>query len=105
MHIHTHIHAAPFISSRVVEENLYRIRDFSFDESYLILMTFTFGEEGAVSRQSSSFCLILLITCLNRYGTYSKQRNYMYVTKSEIRDKRICLLSIIFEVASSRDQL
>ena len=25
--------------------------------------------------------------------------------KTEIRDKQICLLSIIFEVASSRDQL
>ena len=27
------------------------------------------------------------------------------MTKSEIQDKQICLLSIIFEVASSRDQL
>ena len=26
------------------------------------------------------------------------------MTKSKIRDKQICLLSIIFEVASSRDQ-
>ena len=34
-----------------------------------------------------------------------KQRNYMEMTKSEIRDKQMCLLSIIFEAASSRDQL
>ena len=27
------------------------------------------------------------------------------MTKSEIRDKEICLLSIIFEVASSREKL
>ena len=27
------------------------------------------------------------------------------MTKSEIRDKQICLLIIIFEVANSRDQL
>ena len=27
------------------------------------------------------------------------------MTKSEIPDKQLCLLSIIFEVASSRDQL
>ena len=31
--------------------------------------------------------------------------NYMEMTKSEIRDKHICLVSIIFEVANSRDQL
>ena len=31
-----------------------------------------------------------------------KQRNYIEMTKSEIRDKQICILSIIFEVA---DQL
>ena len=29
----------------------------------------------------------------------------MEMTKSEIRDKQICFLSIIFEVANSRDQL
>ena len=34
-----------------------------------------------------------------------KVRNYMLMTKSEIRDKQICLLSIIFEVGGSRDQL
>ena len=33
----------------------------------------------------------------------SKQRNYTSMTKSEIRDKQICLLNIIFEVASRRD--
>ena len=36
---------------------------------------------------------------------YSKHRNYLEMTKSEIRDKQICLLSVIFEVANSRDQL
>ena len=29
----------------------------------------------------------------------------MEMTKSEILEKQICLLSIIFEVANSRDQL
>ena len=35
----------------------------------------------------------------------SKEITGKFLTKSEIRDKQICLLSIIFEVASSRDQL
>ena len=30
---------------------------------------------------------------------------YMEMSKSEIRDKQICLLSISFEAANSRDQL
>ena len=35
----------------------------------------------------------------------SKEITGKIMTNSEIRDKQICLLSIIFEVASSRDQL
>ena len=43
------------------------------DKKYLII-------KGAVSPQSRSFCLILLITHpLSRYGTESKQRNYMFI--------------------------
>ena len=33
------------------------------------------------------------------------KKNYMEMTKSEIRDKQICLLSLIFEVTNSRDKL
>ena len=51
------------------------------------------------------FVLFCQLLALSRYGTESRQRNYMEMTKSEIRDKQICLLSIIFKVASSRDQL
>ena len=64
------------------------------------------GPKGAVSRQSSSLCLILPITRpRSLWNLKLKQRNYMEMTKSEFRDKQICLLSIIFEVANSRDQL
>ena len=50
-----------------------------------------------MSRQSSSFCLILSITRpQSLWNLNCKQRNSMQITKSEIRDKQICLLGIIF---------
>ena len=59
-----------------------------------------------MSRQFRKFCLILPITRPQSLTlTLSKQRNYMWMTKSEIQDKQICLLSIIFEVANCRDKL
>ena len=78
------------------------------DYPMLEVLSFCYRErlKGAVSRKSSSFCLILPITRpQSLWNLNFKQRNYMEMTKSEIRDKQICLLSIIFEVASSRDQL
>ena len=59
----------------------------------------------AVSQQSSSFCLVLPITHPQSLWNL-KQAEKLHVN-DKIRDLRQtkCLLSIIFEVASIRDQL
>ena len=61
--------------------------------------------KGAVSRQSGSFFLILPLTHPQSLWNLKQAKKLRVNDKSEIRDKQICLPSIIFEVASSRDQL
>ena len=51
------------------------------------------------------FVLFCQLLALDRYGTESRQRNRMLMAKSEIRDKQICPLSIIFEATNSRAKL
>ena len=61
--------------------------------------------KGAVSRQSSSFCLMLPITRPQLLWNLKKAKKLK--VNDKIRDPRQkkFLLSIIIEVASSRDQL
>ena len=60
--------------------------------------------KGAVSGQSSWFCLILPLTRPQSLWNL-KEAKKLHVNDSQTQDKQMCLLSIIFEVASSRDQL
>ena len=61
---------------------------------------------GAVSRQSSSFSIANYSPSIAmELEVEAKKLHAKLMTKSEIRDKQICSLSIIFETANSRNKL